>query len=309
MSDDVIAKIMINRQNAGGDVLMVEPIVRLLYEQRDGRCQIDVCTAPHNKSCIDHSPYVSNVVETFNIFNYDIFINLDTAYEKYPWMHPTQAYAKIALGIDSSGMDLRPKIVTDDNDKNIARQLKQHASKYIVMHMRSSFNVLDSRNIDKNIWDQYIKLVLAHTDLHIVIVGAYCDHFPAYHDRLIDLREKLTIKQLKEVIAHSNAFVGADSLPSHVANSTDVPSFVLYTSASADVRKYESKSNSIPIAADIDCYGCRKHLPPPVFSSNCHRKDVECTRRFDPENMFKRLLSVVNEPYRTIDLEKYHATV
>lgn len=285
----VVTRFIINRQNAKGDVLLVEPIVRHLHKVRQGKCIIDVCTSPHNYNAIDHSPFVNKVVNSFNIFDYDIMINLDSVYEKHPHLHIVDAYADIVFG-GNHNIDKIPSIFTTQEDREVADYLVNNYGDYITLHMRNSHKQLDSRNIDQSIWKNLISLILERTKLNVVVLGTNYDYFFAdQSNRVIDMREKANLKQLKEIIVSSKAFIGADSLLSHIASSTSVPLFTFYTSADAESRVSLERKNTYPILANIECYGCRKNNTPPVFSSSCKRQDVECTRRFDPNEIFEIL--------------------
>lgn len=285
----VKSRILINRQHAGGDVLLAEPIVRKLYEIRNGDCIIDFCTAPNNVQCIEHSPFINKVVNNFNFFDYDTIINLDNSYEKFPSIHPIDVYENYAFGA-RMGISKTPKIYTNEKDSDVANFLKNKFGPYCVLHMRNSNSELDSRNIDPSVWKTLVELIINTTSMKVVVVGSSSDIF--FHDpqdRIIDIRGSVNIRQLKEVIENSLGFVGSDSLPAHVANSTNRPSIVLYTSAKIETRMPDISTKFIPIKADIECYGCREHNTPPVYNSSCYRKDVECTRRFDPETIFEQI--------------------
>ena len=79
---NLVPSFMVVRQLAMGDVLLATPIIRQLFQDHAGQCDIDVLTM--KPEIFDNSPYVRRVYtpQTFSEAKgpYARVINLDLAY-------------------------------------------------------------------------------------------------------------------------------------------------------------------------------------------------------------------------------------
>jgi hypothetical protein len=93
-------KILLIRQLALGDVLLITPILKQIYVDHAGDCEIDVMTM--KPEAFVNNPYVNEIISPTqhleNRKNYHKTINLDLAYESHPGMHILDAYAKYSYG-------------------------------------------------------------------------------------------------------------------------------------------------------------------------------------------------------------------
>lgn len=293
---NIVPKILINRQAAGGDVLMATPIVRKIFQDRKGLCEIDFFVKQECQSYLGSNPYIKTVHTRLpnanDLKNYDVIIDLDLVYEKNPEIHAVDAYALYAIG--HTDFDKSLELHTTEQQKNKALEFKQKiGNNYLVMHQRRF--AWPSRNIPENFWRAVAREILAKTNIHIVQIGAPGEPAFAGNDRLIDVRGEFTIPELKEVIANSVLYLGVDSGPAHVAAATETDMIVLYTSVREEYRRpLRSKGRFFPVAANIDCYGCHAKNPVPCTTFICHRGDIECVNRFDPEQVAEQAMKFIN---------------
>jgi heptosyltransferase III len=289
--------ILINRQAAGGDVLMTTPIVRKLFQDYRGNCNIDYYVNPECKSYIETNPYIRQVYYGLPgeqaKAEYDRVIDLDLVYERSPEMHAIDAYAMAAIG--HCDFDRGVDLFTDDEEKNLATEFKKTiGNEYIVLHMRRF--AWPSRNMPESFWAKVVQGILENTNLTIMQVGSLNE--PAFigDPRLIDARGFYTIPELKEAIEHSFMYIGSDSGPAHVASATSTDMMVLYTSVKEQYRRpLRQHGKFIPIAADIECYGCHAKNPAPCTTFICSRGDVECVNRFDPQELVDQVVATYKE--------------
>lgn len=286
--------ILINRQSAGGDVLMTTPIIRKIYQDRRGQCNIDFFVHPECLSYLGSNPYLRNVytgLPTGNIIsNYDIIYNLDLVYEKNPLIHAVDAYAMYVFG--HCDFDRSLELHTRLEEQEQAREIHKNLGDYIVIHQRRY--AWPSRNISEKFWQGVVKILLEHTTMHIVQVGSPHEPVITGSNRLIDARGQLTIGELKEVISNSRLYMGVDSGPAHVASATDTDMIVLYTSVREEYRRpLRSRGKFIPVTANIECYGCHAKNPTPCTTFICHRGDIECVNRFDHIQVANMALSIL----------------
>lgn len=294
---NILPKILINRQAAGGDVLMTTPIVRKIYQDRKGLCEIDFFVKQECRAYLGSNPYIKNVYtrlpDANDLKKYDVIIDLDLVYEKNPEIHAIDAYALYAIG--HTDFDRSVELHTTDQEKQAALEFKSNiGNDYVVLHQRKF--AWPSRNIPEKIWASVVKELLSKTHHHIVQVGAAGEPAFSGDQRLIDVRGELSITQLREVIANADLYLGVDSGPAHVASSTCTDMIVLYTSVREEYRRpLRSNGKFVPMAAQIDCYGCHAKNPVPCTTFICHRKDIECVNRFDPDKIAQAALDLLND--------------
>ena len=275
---DMKPKILVIRQLALGDVLLVTPIIEQLHRDYNGNCQIDVLTL--KPAVFANNPYVHKVYtpQTYQEINcvYDRTVHLDLAYEKQPRLHITDAYALYAFGSPEKLEHKRAQLYSTLEDKTKIANIHntQIRGDYAVIHMRH--DSWPSRNLSEQTWKNIVQVLLDETDLKIVQVGS-AQEFAFDHDpRLINMLSGFSIQELKELIATSKLYVGIDSGTLHIAATTNTPIVSLFTSAHHTLRMPLGRPASapfVPVAPRVDCYGCQANIQPPITGVVCHRGD------------------------------------
>jgi len=103
---------------------------------------------------------------------------------------------------------------------------------------------------------------------------------------LIDLRGRLSIHQLKELIGAALLYVGIDSGTLHIAATTDTPVVSMFSSAHHALRMplgrpEHASFNAIQPA--VPCYGCQSTIKPPITNVTCTQGDPQsppCISKF-----------------------------
>lgn len=296
-------KIAIIRQLALGDVVLTTPIIRQIYLDHLGNCEIDVITL--KPEVFKYNPMVHQTLmanEPLNLLgNYDKIINLDFAYEKHPRIHILEAYALYSHGsinhIKNKQMDLYSSPIEESSILKLISEIIQ--GEYLVIHMRR--DTWPSRNLKPEAWKKIIESLLLLTELKIVQIGS-ADEI-AFNDnpRLINLLGKFNLSELKELIAHSKLYFGIDSGTLHVACSTNTPIISLFTSAHHTLRMpLQRAENSVflPVAPKIGCYGCQSSFEPPIVGVVCPVGDPfspPCRDLFDMQDINKAIERVFGE--------------
>lgn len=278
MSESFKPKILVVRQLALGDVLLATPIIKQLFLDYSGDCEIDVLTL--KPDVFIGNPYVNNVLSPNDYLEQDKFyqkiINLDLAYESMPNMHVIEAYAKYSHGSKDLVVDKRVQLYASKKDYEFIYNLtnKLSSRRFLVLHMRR--DTWPSRNLSEKTWSLIVSELLANTDAIIVQVGSGHEISFEEHPRLINLLGKLTIQQLKVLIEKSSCYVGIDSGTLHVAASTDTPIVSIFTSAHHQFREPIGRNDNslfIPIVPMIECYACQSRIKPPITGVVCERGD------------------------------------
>jgi ADP-heptose:LPS heptosyltransferase len=278
-----------------GDVILTTPIVRKLFQDRDGFCAITVRT--HHPEVFRGNPYVAAVMsgsDEYHIADFDIVLNLDLVYERNPACHILEAYGFHVFG--NASFPRQCELFVEADDSWHATQLQQQwASNYIVVHMRRT--VQRSRNLPEEFWRDLIVGLLATSTHAIVQIGMPSELAFGGDSRLIDLRGKLSIHALRQVIAGSCFYLGVDSAPFHVATTTDVDMAIFFTTAKAEYRKpYRAQGKFQALTPNIECYGCQEKMPLGSTLVVCARGDEDCVNRFDA----RKVLDIIHAQVSTI---------
>jgi len=121
--------------------------------------------------------------------------------------------------------------------------------------------------------------------------------------RLIDLRGKLSIHALRQVIAGARLYLGVDSAPFHVAATTDVNMAIFFTTARAEYRKpTRLRGEFHALTPAIECYGCQDKMPLGSTLVVCARGDEDCINRFDAQRVLESIRTHIaphSKPRRT----------
>jgi ADP-heptose:LPS heptosyltransferase len=286
--------ILLNRLGAVGDVILTTPIVEGLYQKYGGFCDISIRT--FSGDVYKNNPYIKEILhphQAIDIGSYNIFINLDSVYENNPSIHILDAYEYHVFGALSLRRQAKIYPSTSDQE-HVDHLLKNSSGDYLVLHMRNIQSAVpwqNSRNLPVDFWRAVIEKLLKESKFHIVQIGTQEDLAFDQNPRLVDARNKLSIQQLHELFKNAKAFAGVDSAPFHIAGTTNIPIVALFTTARFEYRKpYRHKVKFIPITAEIECYGCLEKQALGSTGIDCHRGDVECRNRFNPDHVYENIM-------------------
>jgi len=275
-------KLLVIRGGALGDVLMMTPIIRELFNDYDGFCEIYVRTG--FPDVFKGNPYVAGVND-FNDRHYDATYDLTLSYENNPQVHPIHAYGWSVFGniaMTDCSLELFPS--QEDVDKVAALDYKN----YIVVHMRQ--HNWPSRNLRPQFYQAMIEQILATTDLTIVQVGGEHELSFTGTNRLINATGRYSIHEVKCLIDGARAFIGIDGGLIHVAACTDTPLISFFTSCKAEYRRpIKDSIKFYPIKANIDCYGCQADNPVPCIDFVCRKGSVPCIDAFSVSEVIDTL--------------------
>ena len=282
-------KILVQRRAALGDVIMSTGVVRELRKRYGPAAQIDVATEflePYR-----NNPHVSNLIPmsalpTDIALHWDIFINLDDAYETNPINHYVDTYFHRAFG-DWVGLDQTVELYPDSDDRDIVnRDLAQIGDKFIVVHMRNWH--WGAKNIQPDVWFQiFERLFQVRADFRIVCAGGHTDLMVSDHPLFYDVRTRYNSQQLKLLCDQAACFVGIDSGPFQCAAASDTHIVALLTHLHPDrILPYRSGIQGFDCTAfqtSEDCAGCNDQQARPISQLVCHKQTFPCTGNFDVE--------------------------
>lgn len=288
--------ILVQRRAAIGDVIMSTAVVRELKLKYGPDANIDVAT--DFAEVYRNNPHIRNIFpvdQLPEVNRWDIFVNLDNAYELNPTQHYQKNYMYRAFGSNS----LNAAVELFPSDEDIATvvnfQQQNELDRYIVVHLRNWH--WTAKNISMDVWlDVFAKVFEQTADFKIVCVGGSTDHF-VEHPLFVDGRAKFNNQQLKVLCDGALAFAGVDSGPYWCAAASQTHIIALLTHLRPEVivpiRNWEDGKNAVAIQTLEDCRGCNDVQQRPVSRLVCSKGNTPCNNNFDNDAITKAILAVL----------------
>jgi hypothetical protein len=268
----VIKNIIIRRTTAHGDVLLAAAVCPALKEKYPG------CKITFNTVCqdvVDRNPYIDHVITSYEMSErkFDLYFNLDMAYEFRPNTNILEAYADV-VGVSVSKCKM---YIPSDPPPVVLPE------KYIVMHAGNTrwpgrdwsphkFEVLASK--------------LTAEGHKIVAVGKNQDN-PITTD--INLRGRTTLSQLAHVIEGAELFIGIDSFPMHIAQAVKTPGVCFFGSIDPKTRLINDSITPV-VAEGLACLGCHHRQTVPCTQlTHCETVMLDCVNMVSVDNMMVKI--------------------
>jgi ADP-heptose:LPS heptosyltransferase len=282
-------QILVRRRAALGDVIMSTGVVRELKQKYN--CEIDVATEYPN--VFNNNPHVRAIYHTDatpKVESYDLYINLDDAYELNPLNHYLDSYFYRAFA--TSDVDKSVELFPNDNDQAVVDRFIEdnELDRYIVIHIRQWYWALKNMSWD-TWWLVFEQLFTARTDFKIVTVGSPQDG-TVEHPLFADAREILNIQQQRLLMDRARCFVGIDSGPYHIAAASATHIISLHTHLLPERIVPQWKAVT-PILSNVDCVGCNDVQQRPVRQVVCQHGDFRCSNNFDADSIAKNILELL----------------
>lgn len=303
-------RILVDRRKAVGDVIMITPVLRELRKRYGKDAFIQVVTEEH--IVLENNPDISAVVQPTGMQKedpWDLYLNLNDAYEYNVKSHYVDAYLYRAFGNDIDHIDRSLSLVTTDEEKQaVDEAIADIGAPYAVFHMRRW--AWENKNMDPQIWTLIMAwMEAAYPDMKMVTVGAQYDmRAPAkVSNKYVDLVEQLSIGEIRHLIANASVFIGGDSGPYHIACTTDTPIVALLSHLDPEQilpwRDGEFGKNVHVVKSQVPCTGCYSRQKPPVRNLVCEQpKDQEwlCNRSFDFQTITDNIAKAIGQfPMKT----------
>ena len=284
--------ILVRRRAALGDAIMATGVVRELHN-RFPESNIDMAT--EFLDVFNNNPHIRHLYHANAMpdpSKYDMYIDLDDAYELAKDMHYVDCYFYRAFGNDISNIDnMQPELYPTQKDHTVGEQFVKHneLDKYICIHIRQWHWAM--KNMAWDTWYAvFEKLFTERADFKIVCVGSEQDG-TVDHPLFVDARGKLNLQQTKLLMDGADCFVGIDSGPYHIASASKTKMVSLHTHLLPE-RVAPRDKEVTAIKSEIDCVGCNELQPKPVRQINCIHgpEDFRCSRLFDADKIAKAVL-------------------
>jgi ADP-heptose:LPS heptosyltransferase len=279
---------------------MTTGVVRELKKKYGKNANIDIAT--DYQEAYRNNPHIRNIFPVDMIgqsaTNYQIYINLDDAYELNPLNHYVDSYFYRTFGTGPE-MDRSVELFPDTTDKNVVIEFfdKEIQEDFIVVHLRNW--AWAAKNISMDVWlEVFGKLFEERTDFKVVCVGGQSDLF-VEHPLFVDARGKFNNQQLKYLCDSAKCFVGIDSGPFQCAAASKTHIIALLTHLKPERilphRKWELGYNTTEIQTLEDCAGCNDTQARPVRQLVCKKGNTPCTSNFDTNAITKAILNTLGK--------------
>jgi GT2 family glycosyltransferase/ADP-heptose:LPS heptosyltransferase len=270
-----IKNIIIRRQAAHGDVLMaaaVAPAIKKMYPN----CKLSFSTICHH--VLEGNPYIDKVVtdQELSDRSFDLYYNLDMAYEYRPNTNILEAYADIVgVSVEDCKLFLKTNVVKDLPED------------YIVIH--AGYTNWAGRDWSPIKFD-ILSAQLQKAGHRVVCVGSNRDNRISCD---LDLRGKTGVPELAYVIQNAKVFIGIDSFPMHVAQTFDVPGVCFFGSITPSTRIVSSKMLAVT-ANNLECLGCHhRQLAPCTVTSSCETQFLDCINQVTVAQMMNKIQQIL----------------
>jgi len=109
----------------------------------------------------------------------------------------------------------------------------------------------------------------------------------------IDLRGQTSISQLAGVISNSEAFIGIDSFPFHVAQAVNKKGVCFFGSILPQTRIYQDNMKSVSVSS-LPCIGCHHRQPrPSVVTNICKTGTHDCVNKLSVDMFWSKIEEVL----------------
>jgi len=291
--------ILVVRDVALGDVILTTPVIRALRLKYPTADISMVTRFPEVYKRNPHLTYCGTKILR-QLSKYDLFFDLNLAYEKRPIAHIVEAYADVCGVYDLVDVPggFVPDLYPGEEDVAYADGLLG-ADPWIAIHPGPT--LWPGRNWGAEKFDETAKR-LKERGWKIALVGGKDAH-QAEND--LDLRGKTSFHQLVAVLGKARAFVGIDSAPMHMALAGRTPTFGIFGCIDPAYRlptRSEYDGIAVGITAPLEeagCLGCHHYLPAPRVASECFRERTKvprCMEKLKPESVVDTVEAHVGRP-------------
>lgn len=259
--------ITIKRTGAYGDVLLLTPVLRAI-KRENPHTRISVLTDA--KQILRDNPDVDSLEA------YGFLTDLDLSYEKDPRRHIIEVYED-KLGVNCQ--DWRLRIYPNQEERQKAREALPSNERWAVLHQGPQ---------DKAAWPG--------RTIPDSLMEEISSSLESLGYRVWRVREgQLSIHELAAYIERSSLFVGADSLPMHLAQAALIPTVGIFGSINPQYRllplPFIKGVTTKPTS--VGCLGCHHLYPTPRTTGLCIRPSPVCMEKVSLEDIMQAVHEVL----------------
>lgn len=237
--EDTNIKICLVRYGARGDVLLMTPVIRKIKEKYKN---IEITVSTDYPEMVQNNPYVDHIIPIkldYSKFDRTYYL----AYEFYPNMHISQAYAN-QVGIEIN--DYKPELYLTESEMRLANNAlnNMNCKKFIVMHVECDWQ---SRRWHG--WNELIEKIQKDPlmkDYNLIEIGKGEQKFTSFN---IPIIKNNNIRIIAAIIQYSFGVICIDSGIMHLGVALNKPVFSIFGITDPNKRLPEKW---IPLATQHD---------------------------------------------------------
>ncbi len=288
-------RILVVRCGSAGDVLLATPVIRALrYKYPDS--YISMAVELVNTEVIASLTELNEIIGlkdtkevfTFSSAAYDVQYHL--RYEKFPDLHPLDAYSLI------TGLDLSqevPVINLADGDRKFATDVWNNnglteTDIVIGLHRGPTWPI--------RTWpDKYLHVVVNYLKSRYNVRFIELTSVPGFTiGKGLDLSGQTSFHQLAAVVEKCSMILCVDSLVMHVASAVNTPVVAVFGGTDPD-KRLPRNSISIGVQAAIPCHGCHHRKATQIFTS-CRYSSIRCMELLTPAHVIVAVEKLLPPP-------------
>jgi ADP-heptose:LPS heptosyltransferase len=148
----------------------------------------------------------------------------------------------------------------------------------VVLHMAISWA---NRTWPRPYWLE-VSRNLSSRGYKVITVGKGADYRSDLYQNVINMVDRFTISETRELIKNASVFCGMDSGLLHVAQTTGVPIVGIFTVANPKYRIYPRKERTVAVVPKSDCRFCLHEQKAPVTFVGCKFNTNACLQDITP---------------------------
>ena len=289
-----------------GDAVLVTPTLKAIREKYPSH-RITLVTCKGWKDVFEGNPYIDELAVTidhpkssFKPSHY-FYDEITTQYiDKKEWDQVIQLNClSFAVEYKRTGIHFRDFYaeiagvyplkdtkyfipITDDHRKTIDKILQQFeiGKKLICIHTNGGWTL---KNWSENRWIEFAEKIYERYRSKVILVGGKGEAINSPY--IINLADKLSIKELVALFERADLFVGLDSGPMHIASAANTPIIAMFSVTHAKVGAPNS-DNFITIQAPLSC-------EIPCGLKHCY-KEINCTDSISVNTVLKAAEKLLN---------------
>ena len=270
--------ILVKRTNAHGDALVATGVCAALKKKHPG---VKIVFSSLSSEVALNNPYIDEFVETKNInkVKYDVFYNLDLAYEWRPNINILTSYAEFC-GVKRE--DCIVHLPKQPYTKDVLPE------SFVVIHAGKTNWA--GRDWPHENFKQLVTKLLNRGE-NVVCIGKHSeDEIPC----TLDVRGCTNISQLVWIMSKAKLFIGIDSFPMHIAQVANIPGVAFFGCVKPELRIYNKKMIGIT-AKNLDCLGCHhRHPAPSTVTKVCETGTFDCIKNVSVNDMMELVKKILS---------------
>lgn len=262
--------ICIKRAGAYGDVLLLTPVIHALKNENP---HLEIGVVTDAKEILRDNPDLS--VSSDWLVPMEETVDLDLSYERDPQRHIIEVYAD-KLGVKCD--DWRLRIYPNSEERAWARNLLG-SGKWAALHAGPyDLTAWPGRTIRLDLFES-LKSAIEASGYKVFVVGATAT----------------SIHQLAAIIERCELFVGADSLPMHLAQAALIPTVGIFGSINPKYRllPFPFIKGVTADPKSVGCLGCHHLYEPPRTTGMCIRNSPICMEKISVEDVMRAVGEVL----------------